>query len=451
MGTIDGAIDDEADREFAALLDRRDVHMVFQPLVDLRTGEIVALEALARGPESTQFASPLALFAAARRAGRVAELDWVCRAAAFRTFLEAGLSPAVSLFVNVEPEAIATQCPADVAHHVTRAESVLRVFVEVNDRALSADPAGVLAAVDRAREMGWGIAIDDVGTSRAPIAMLPIVGADVVKLDLRQLGDASDADSCAVITSVLRHVEHTGAALLVEGIESEDDARWARALGATYGQGHHLGVPGPLRTEYAAPRAPVRLINITPPDLDVVSPFELLHDLPHQTMRRAHLDELARVLAYSPRSAGSWPVFLACVGRDGEIPAGMRAGVPEQTLLAVAFGTELPAVPVPGVRGVRLDVDDPLADERLLIVLSDQVPVAIFARSSADGLLDVVVTQDHDLVIQVAHYLIRRVPGPGHDNVALAAPGSATEPGREAPADEPAAPRRDWRGRLSGR
>jgi sensor c-di-GMP phosphodiesterase-like protein len=48
------ASDDAAgSREFAALLDRRDVHMVFQPLVDLRSGDIVALEALARGPEST--------------------------------------------------------------------------------------------------------------------------------------------------------------------------------------------------------------------------------------------------------------------------------------------------------------------------------------------------------------------------------------------------------------
>lgn len=49
-----------------------------------------------------------------------------------------------------------------------------------------------------------------------------------------------------IINSVLRHVEKTGAALLVDGIESEADARWARAMGAVYGQGVHLGPPRSL-------------------------------------------------------------------------------------------------------------------------------------------------------------------------------------------------------------
>lgn len=95
VGDVAEAIDDEVDRLFSNILDLRELRVVFQPLVDLRSGEIVALEALARGPESTPLASPLALFAAARRADRVAELDWACRAAAFTAFLEAGVPPAM--------------------------------------------------------------------------------------------------------------------------------------------------------------------------------------------------------------------------------------------------------------------------------------------------------------------------------------------------------------------
>jgi EAL domain-containing protein (putative c-di-GMP-specific phosphodiesterase class I) len=221
---LSDGLSDEA-REFNNLLDTRNVYVVFQPLVDLVSGEVVALEALARGPESSALASPLALFAAAREVGRVGELDWVCRTAAFRTFQEAHLPPAISLFINTEPESLAEPCPADLLHFVTRAESALRVFVEVNDRALAADPAGVLAAVDRARDFGWGIAIDDVGVSRAPVAMLPIIRPDVVKLDLRLLNRSDAIDAAAIITSVLRHVETSGAVLLVEGIETKEDAR----------------------------------------------------------------------------------------------------------------------------------------------------------------------------------------------------------------------------------
>ncbi|RYV51288.1 EAL domain-containing protein [Pengzhenrongella frigida] len=442
--------DPAADREFALLLDRRHVQVVFQPLVDLHSGEIVGLEALARGPAGTQFASPLTMFAAARRAGRVAELDWVCRAAAYQAFLDADLPPAMSLFVNVEPEAIAQPCPSDLTGVVARAESVLRVFVEINDHALAADPAGVLAAVVRARDIGWGVAMDDVGVSRAPIAMLPIVCADLVKLDLRRLADASVVDAAAVISSVLRHVEAIGATLLVEGIETEEDAIWARALGATYGQGHHLGVPAPLLDHYPAPRVPVHLVTPLVADQPFDSPFELLGGRSYQRMDLDVLTRLIAVMALSPRSLGTWPAYLVGMSRDAELPARLTdhiAVMHSSALLWVVFGTAMAAEPVPGVHGVRLHLDDPLADERFFIVLSDQAPTAVFARLCPDGLYDVVVTQDRDLVHAVAYHLIRRMPRPGGPNFAL--PVHRREPTAD-DADSTVA-KRGWRGRLSAK
>lgn len=413
---------DDASRAFADLLDRRDVDAVFQPIVNLHTGEIVALEALARGPESSQFASPLALFAAARGAGRVAELDWVCRAAAFRAFYQGGVSPAMSLFVNIEPEALAEDCPADLVPLVAKAESVLRVFVEVNDRAFASDPAAVLATVDRARAKGWGIAIDDVGASRAPVSLLPVVSPDLVKLDRRIVNDADPDDSSAVITSVLRYVERTGASLLVEGVEDQEDVDWALALGATYGQGFHLGAPGPLRDTYPVPRAPVRLLDHAPTGLQFDSPFRMLDDRAHQRVDRDLLGQLVRMLAHAPRSAGNQAVVLACMGRGGRFSGHVvehLRRLANGALLFVLFGMGPPEEPVPGVRRVRLRRDDPMAEECFAIVLGDQAPVALFARASPDGLFDVAMTQDPELVHAIAHHLIRRVPGPGQGDKAL--------------------------------
>ena len=409
-------LDDAAVREFERLMDHRDVSAVFQPIVNLHTGEIVGLEALARGPESSQFASPLALFAAARQTGCVAELDWVCRAAAFRAFYEGGVSPAMSLFVNVEPETFAENCPKDLASLVAKAESVLRVFVEVNERALAADPAGVLAAVDRARAKGWGVAIDDVGASRAPVAMLPIVNADLVKLDRGVLRNASPEDASAVITSVLHYVETTGAALLVEGIEDEQDVQWALALGASYGQGFHLGGPGPLGDVYPVPRAPVRLIESPAAGLKFTSPFQVFDGEAHQRMDRDLLGQLFGMVAHAPRATATWPVFLVCVGRDHHLRGDAMEhllGLAEGALLFVLFGMDMPAAPAPGVRGVSLTRQDPLAGEWFVIGLSGQAPVAVFARAAADGLFDVTVTQAPHLVNAIAHHLIRRIPRPG--------------------------------------
>ena len=74
--------------ELDALLAARDVCPVFQPIVDLGTGEPVAFEALARGPAGSPLAMPDLLFAAARGAGRVHELDRLCQRRALESALD---------------------------------------------------------------------------------------------------------------------------------------------------------------------------------------------------------------------------------------------------------------------------------------------------------------------------------------------------------------------------
>ncbi len=100
-----------ADPELAMLTDllaRQGLHTVYQPVVELDTGHIVGYEALSRGPRSSQLESPEQLFAAARRANQLAELDRACQAAAMAGAATAGLRAPCTLFVNVEPEVAAT-------------------------------------------------------------------------------------------------------------------------------------------------------------------------------------------------------------------------------------------------------------------------------------------------------------------------------------------------------
>lgn len=406
-----------------AVIDLRSVSAVFQPIFDLRTMHVAGLEAFARGPAGSELESPGALFAAAAACGRTAELDWVCRAAAFRAALEAGLPPAMSVFVNAEPESLSAECPADLQTDVARAEAVLRVFVEVNDRALATDPAGLLAAADRAREMGWGIAIDDVGSGRQPITMMPVVHADLVKVDLGLLREADQADAAAVLLATLRHVERTGASLCVERIETEEDLRWARAIGAVYGQGRHLGAPGPLPTDVPAPRVPVPLVAASAGDAPVASPFELVPGAEPRRVERRHYLDLARAVAFGSISPGAAPVVLVGVGRGGFDPA-VSATFPQgaRPLLWAMFGTAMADVPVPWLRGVRVAATDPLADVEFLVVMTEKAGVALIGRSTPDGGLEIVHTQDREVAHAVARHLIRRVPPPGGDGVALPPP-----------------------------
>ena len=120
---------------------------MIQPIVDLDEQAVVGYEALARGPAGSPLERPEALFAAARAAGRTSELDWACRAAALETALDGGPSPPLTLFVNVEPEAMARPV-RPTRGRLRRAQGELSVVVEVTERALVAQPAEAIADIE---------------------------------------------------------------------------------------------------------------------------------------------------------------------------------------------------------------------------------------------------------------------------------------------------------------
>ena len=130
------------------------VRTVYQPIVELERRRVVAYEALSRGPEGSTLERPDALFAAARGAGRLAELDWACRLAALRGALDGGLRPPLRLFVNVEPDTLGTAVPEHGAPLLARARAELDVVAELTERALTDRPAVTLPMIARLHALG---------------------------------------------------------------------------------------------------------------------------------------------------------------------------------------------------------------------------------------------------------------------------------------------------------
>jgi hypothetical protein len=134
----------------------------------------------------------------------------------------------------------------------------------------------MLERLARIRELGWGVALDDVGACPDSLALMPFIRPDVVKLDLRLIQERPSREAATVLNAVRAYAEATGAVVLAEGIETEAHADTARAMGATLGQGWLFARPGPLP---AAPAAVPARPLLRLPDAPAIegTPFEHVH------------------------------------------------------------------------------------------------------------------------------------------------------------------------------
>ncbi|MGY1697807.1 diguanylate cyclase domain-containing protein [Geodermatophilus sp. SYSU D00814] len=415
----------------------RGVRSVFQPIVEIDTGRVVAYEALARGPVGP-LQRPDALFAAARAAGRLAELDEACRAAAFRGAVDAGLVAPLTVFVNVEPEVLDTAPLADLLAIAESAPGQLRVVMEITERAIAARPAELLRTVERVRELGWSVAVDDVGAESMSLAFLPLLRPDVVKLDLRLVQERPGPQIAEIMNAVNAYAERSGAVVLAEGIEDERHLRTARGLGATLAQGWLFGRPGPG----AAPDLTVGELvlpgaGLPAGALGAVSPFACLPDgTPLRRAPKALLIELSKQLEREAMRLGETCVVAATFqeARHFTVSTTQRyRDLVDRTGFVCALGEDLPVEPLPGLRGAHLDPADPVRGEWDVAVLSPHFSAALLARDlgddgpDAERTFEYALTYDRDTVSRAASSLLSRV-----------APRAGAEPAH--PAAEAAVP-----------
>ncbi|WP_203932956.1 sensor domain-containing phosphodiesterase [Virgisporangium ochraceum] len=417
MLTVPGVGGAAAPSEVEVLLRSRRVRTVYQRLVDLASGATVGFEALTRGPAGP-LEAPSALFHAAYGEGRVAELDWVARASALRTALDAGLDRDLSWFVNTEPASMRTACPPDLRPIVSAAREGLRVVMEVTERAVTADPAALLAGVERARAAGWSIALDDVGADPASLAMMPFLRPDVIKLDLRLIQNRPSLEIARTVNAVLAQSERTGATILAEGIETAEHADIARAMGATVGQGWLFDRPGPLPAA-AGLVTPLATGGAPTPRGAPATPFAAV--AAHRPVNRTRKD-LLLPMSFHLEHAGLDPnepiVLLGCFQHTGHFTPMTRhryADLARTAAFVGALGAGMPVAPAPGVRGADLADDDPLRGEWNVIAIGSRFAGALVARDCGDTgpdaarRFDYAITHDRDLVIEAANTLLTRL------------------------------------------
>ena len=219
---------------------------VYQPIVDLRDGQVLGFEGLIRPGPSTPFSNPGQLFAAAGSAGRLVELDLACFEVVSAGARDIDANQVVT--INLSPRTLEVQdftaswLLQVLARH--RLEPG-RVIVELTEREAITDLERLRRNVAGLQHAGVRIAADDVGAGNAGLRLLSQVRFDIVKIDLSLVQEGAQHDSSRnVLRSLKDLADRQGAVVIAEGLETAEQLRALRELGIATGQGYLLGRPG---------------------------------------------------------------------------------------------------------------------------------------------------------------------------------------------------------------
>jgi EAL domain-containing protein (putative c-di-GMP-specific phosphodiesterase class I) len=403
-------VSDARTGEFAQLLERRNLRPAYQPIIDLSTRQIVAVEALARWPDLG--VNPERAFALAASLGRLDELDMACRNAAIDDALNHGLPAHFQLFVNIEPSVLAFDTAEKL---LERARGRLNIVAEITERALTTRPAELLRAVRELRAGGCVIALDDVGAVPESLALLPFVAPAVIKLDISLVQGWPDVAQAGILTAVAAYAERTGAQVLAEGIESETHLRQALALGAKFGQGWYFARPGPL-SDYPTPSR--NLFQRTRDAPSVSTPFAGIDETKSRIGEKGLLLGISHQLESQGLNLPNPPVVISAFqGAKNFTPDTARrySELATRCPLVAALGVGLEHDPASGVRGIAISPTDPLRGEWAVAVVGTHYLGALIARDLGDDVAEshrrfsFVVTHDHETVLAAARSLLERV------------------------------------------
>lgn len=219
------------------VIDRQAFHPVFQPIVDLSSGQTVGYEALTRFDDGVR---PDVCFANAAAAGLGASLESACLRAAQRDAI--AIPAGAWLSLNVSPALAAAMVPLiAVLEHGER-----DIVLEITEHAPIADYAGLTAALGGIRRH-IRIAVDDAGAGYAGLKHILEIRPDIVKLDIALVrGVDGDPVRRALIAGMGAFARESGCGLLAEGIETPEELATLRALGVPLGQGFLLGRPAAI-------------------------------------------------------------------------------------------------------------------------------------------------------------------------------------------------------------
>ncbi|MCC2972363.1 EAL domain-containing protein [Massilia sp. IC2-476] len=230
-------------------LDRNEFVLHYQPQVDLKSGQIVGMEALIRWrhPE-LGMVPPGRFIAIAEETGLIVQIGaWVLRTACAqnKAWQDAGLGR-LRVAVNLSARQFGA---ADL---IAGLEAVLQdtmldpecLEIELTESLFMSDVTPAVELLHRMKSLGVNLSIDDFGTGYSSLSYLSRFPIDVLKIDRSFVADIThDANDAAIVTSIIALAHNLKLAVIAEGVETAEQLDYLRSHGCDEMQGYFFSKP----------------------------------------------------------------------------------------------------------------------------------------------------------------------------------------------------------------
>ena len=237
--------------ELRRALDKDQLKLFYQPLIDLKSGEVAGFEALARWQHDDRGEiSPAEFIPVAEESGLILTLGrWAMdSAAATLAGWDRRVGEPLPVYVGVNLSAIqvARDDIAAVVQSALKSSGLSgdRLTLELTESSIVQDPARAQRVFEALKALDATVAMDDFGTGYSSLAYLQRLPIDVLKIDRSFVsGMMVDPDSVAIVRAVLSLAEALGMSTTAEGIETVELATTLATLGCASGQGYYFAKP----------------------------------------------------------------------------------------------------------------------------------------------------------------------------------------------------------------
>jgi diguanylate cyclase (GGDEF)-like protein len=251
--------------------------LVYQPKIDVASGEVHGVEALVRWNHPTRgIQYPDTFIPLAENTGLIAPITFFVVEQALRqvrSWQEGGLDLSVAVNLSVR-HLTDMSLPDRVAVALERwGVAPSRLIIEVTESSIMTDPKRAAVVLQQLRRIGVDVAIDDYGTGHASLNYLKQFDIDELKIDRSFIMNLDVNSSDAIIVASTVELGHNlGLRIVAEGVEDGDTLEWLSGLGCDMAQGYHIGRPMAPEAvtalaaerrvvETPAPPSPLRLVG----------------------------------------------------------------------------------------------------------------------------------------------------------------------------------------------